>query len=279
MFVDKLKKNKINSAQLLLTLEDSEVRRRYLNVRKTISALHKQNIIPIINENDTVATEEIRFGDNDLLAAKISTLFQADLLVVLSSVDGLYTSEENIKNNKGDSLIKNVPRISAKIKKMAGKASEMGKGGMISKIQAAEICFKNKSDMVITSGKTKLKNIYDPTCGSGSLLLRVAKEVEVSEFYGQELNRTTFNLARMNMILHDVHYREFDIQQEDTLENPQHRNKRFEAIVANPPFSAHWKGAENPLNHEAIGLVFMSLNSSVFCSSSITTTSDVNSLP
>ncbi len=94
---------------------------------------------------------------------------------------------------------------------------------------------------IVTTGKTKLKSVYDPTCGSGSLLLRVAKEVdEVSNFYGQELNRTTYNLARMNMILHDVHYRKFDIKQEDTLEYPQHINLQFEAIVANPPFAAHW---------------------------------------
>jgi type I restriction enzyme M protein len=93
----------------------------------------------------------------------------------------------------------------------------------------------------VTTGKSKLKSVYDPTCGSGSLLLRVAKEVqEVSNFYGQELNRTTYNLARMNMILHDVHYRKFDIKQEDTLEHPQHIDMQFEAIVANPPFSAHW---------------------------------------
>lgn len=99
---------------------------------------------------------------------------------------------------------------------------------------------------LVTTGKTKLKSVYDPTCGSGSLLLRVAKEVEeVSNFYGQELNRTTYNLARMNMILHDVHYRKFDIKQEDTLEHPQHIEHQFEAIVANPPFSAQWSA--NPL--------------------------------
>lgn len=99
---------------------------------------------------------------------------------------------------------------------------------------------------LVTTGKTKLKSVYDPTCGSGSLLLRVAREVrEVSNFYGQELNRTTYNLARMNMILHDVHYRKFDIKQEDTLEHPQHIDKKFEAIVANPPFSAQWSA--NPL--------------------------------
>ncbi|MBI2417412.1 MAG: type I restriction-modification system subunit M [Ignavibacteriales bacterium] len=99
---------------------------------------------------------------------------------------------------------------------------------------------------LVTTGKSKLKSVYDPTCGSGSLLLRVAKEVkEVSNFYGQEMNRTTYNLARMNMILHGVHYRKFDIKQEDTLEHPQHRDIQFEAIVANPPFSAKWSA--NPL--------------------------------
>lgn len=99
---------------------------------------------------------------------------------------------------------------------------------------------------LVTTGKSKLKSVYDPTCGSGSLLLRVAKEVkEVSNFYGQEMNRTTYNLARMNMILHGVHYLKFDIKQEDTLEHPQHIDKQFEAIVANPPFSAQWSA--NPL--------------------------------
>ena len=99
---------------------------------------------------------------------------------------------------------------------------------------------------IVTTGKSKLKSVYDPTCGSGSLLLRVAKEVEeVNNFYGQEMNRTTYNLARMNMILHDVHYRKFDIKQDDTLEHPQHIEKQFEAIVANPPFSAQWSA--NPL--------------------------------
>src|SRR5690554_1614212 len=100
---------------------------------------------------------------------------------------------------------------------------------------------------LVTTGKTRLRSVYDPTCGSGSLLLRVAKEVEeVTNFYGQELNRTTYNLARMNMIMHDVHYRKFDIKQEDTLEHPQHLEHRFEAIVANPPFSANWSA--NPLH-------------------------------
>ncbi|EMI55094.1 type I restriction-modification system subunit M [Rhodopirellula sallentina] len=98
---------------------------------------------------------------------------------------------------------------------------------------------------LVTTGKKRLKTVYDPTCGSGSLLLRVAREVEeVGAFYGQELNRTTYNLARMNMILHDVHYRRFDLKQEDTLEHPQHSELRFEALVANPPFSAKWSARE-----------------------------------
>ncbi len=99
---------------------------------------------------------------------------------------------------------------------------------------------------IVTTGKSKLKSAYDPTAGSGSLLLRIAREVKnVSNFYGQELNRTTYNLCRMNMILHGVHYLKFDIKQEDTLEHPQHLGMTFEAIVANPPFSAQWSA--NPL--------------------------------
>ncbi|MEO8761614.1 MAG: type I restriction-modification system subunit M [Bacteroidia bacterium] len=98
---------------------------------------------------------------------------------------------------------------------------------------------------LVTAGKTKLKNVYDPTCGSGSLLLRVAKEANDKNliFYGQESNPTTYNLCRMNMIMHDVHYKKFDIKNDDTLERPQHIDNRFEAIVANPPFSAEWSAS------------------------------------
>ena len=88
----KLKKHNINAAQILLTLDDSEIRRRYLNARKTINALHVNNVIPIINENDTVATEEIRYGDNDRLAARVAQMIDADLLVLLSDIDGLYST-------------------------------------------------------------------------------------------------------------------------------------------------------------------------------------------
>ncbi|WFP96915.1 type I restriction-modification system subunit M [Acinetobacter sp. ANC 7201] len=94
---------------------------------------------------------------------------------------------------------------------------------------------------IVTQGKERLRSVYDPTCGSGSLLLRVKREVkDVDMIYGQEMNRTTYNLARMNMILHDVHFAKFDIKQENTLTRPQHLDKKFDAVVANPPFSAKW---------------------------------------
>ena len=90
---------------------------------------------------------------------------------------------------------------------------------------------------IVTQGKERLRAVYDPTCGSGSLLLRVKREVQdVDMIYGQEMNRTTYNLARMNMILHDVHFAKFDIKQENTLTRPQHLDKKFDAVVANPPF-------------------------------------------
>ena len=103
---------------------------------------------------------------------------------------------------------------------------------------------------IVSLGKNKLRNVYDPTCGSGSLLLRVSKEAQVGDFCGQELNQTTYNLARMNMILHGVKYADFDIKQGDSLEYPQHINTKFEAIVANPPFSAKWSADKSFLDDE-----------------------------
>jgi len=103
---------------------------------------------------------------------------------------------------------------------------------------------------IVTIDKTKLKSVYDPTCGSGSLLLRVSKEANISNFCGQELNQTTYNLARMNMILHDIHFKDFDIKQGDSLEDPQFLDQTFEAIVANPPFSAKWSADKKFLDDE-----------------------------
>jgi type I restriction enzyme M protein len=94
---------------------------------------------------------------------------------------------------------------------------------------------------IVTTGKKKIRSVYDPTCGSGSLLLRIGKEVEIGDFYGQEMNHTTYNLARMNLIMHNIQYHNFDIKNGDTLEEPHHLGMKFEAIVANPPFSMKWE--------------------------------------
>ena len=103
---------------------------------------------------------------------------------------------------------------------------------------------------IVTHNKPNLKNVYDPTCGSGSLMLRVAKESNVRLFYGQELTTTTFNLARMNMLLHDLRYTDLDIKNDDTLENPRHIDLRFEAVVANPPYSANWSADSKYLDDD-----------------------------
>ena len=103
---------------------------------------------------------------------------------------------------------------------------------------------------IVTLGKDRIKSAYDPTCGSGSLLLRISRECKVAHFYGQELNQTTYNLARMNMILHDVRFSQFNIEQGDTLEDPQHLDTQFEAVVANPPFSAKWSASDLFLSDE-----------------------------
>lgn len=151
---DALKKNKISAAQILLTLEDSEIRRRYLNVRKTINALHKKNIIPIINENDTIATEEIRFGDNDRLAARVAQMIDANLLILLSDVDGLYSESPN---NKKAKKIKDIYKIDSKIENMASKKfSNLGSGGMLTKIWAAKICMNSGCSAVISHSEKKL---------------------------------------------------------------------------------------------------------------------------
>jgi len=177
------------------------------------------------------------FEDLDLTSTKLGKTEEAKNRLIAKVLSHLDKIDFELKNHDRDVLGDAYEYLIAQFASGAGKkAGEFYTPQQVSKILAK----------IVTNKKTKLKSVYDPTCGSGSLLLRVAKEVEdVSNFYGQELNRTTYNLARMNMIMHDVHYRKFDIKQEDTLENPQHRDKRFEAIVANPPFSAHWSA--NPL--------------------------------
>jgi glutamate 5-kinase len=141
----------IETGQILLTLQDTEERRRYLNARSTISRLLGWRAVPVINENDTIATNEIRYGDNDRLAARVASMTSADLLVLLSDVDGLYDAPPT-ENSKAK-LVPLVPRITAEIEAMAGASgSELSRGGMLTKIEAGKIATTGGTHMVIASG-------------------------------------------------------------------------------------------------------------------------------
>jgi glutamate 5-kinase len=142
----------LTAGQILLTLGDTEERRRYLNARETIGKLLELGAVPVINENDTVATTEIRYGDNDRLAARVATMMSADLLILLSDIDGLYSAPPH--ENPSAQLIPLVPRVSAEIEAMAGTAgSELSRGGMRTKIEAAKIATAAGTHMVIASGR------------------------------------------------------------------------------------------------------------------------------
>jgi len=145
-------KNAIKISQILLTIDDTEQRRRSINAKRTIDNLLSMGIIPIVNENDTTATTEIKYGDNDRLAARVAQIISADCLILLSDVDGLYT--ENPKNNKKTQLIKIVKNIDKNIEKYASKTNSLyGSGGMKTKIEAAKICQLAGCYMAIANGK------------------------------------------------------------------------------------------------------------------------------
>ena len=222
----------------------------YLKPSQLFSSIASKNKISIeelektLNniESSTMGTDsEDDFGnlfeDLDLNSTKLGKTVDAREQLITKVIGHLDKIDFEIENIDSDVLGDAYEYLIAQFASGAGKkAGEFYTPQEVSKVLAK----------IVTTGKERLKNVYDPTCGSGSLLLRVAKEVkDVSQFYGQELNRTTYNLARMNMIMHDVHYQKFDIKQEDTLEKPQHVDMKFEAIVANPPFSAKWSA--NPL--------------------------------
>jgi glutamate 5-kinase len=156
-----LRTRSIVAAQVLVTLTDTEERRRYLNARATLSTLLAQKAVPVINENDTVATSEIRYGDNDRLGARVASMMSADVLVLLSDIDGLYSAPPN---QKGARFIAEVAAITPEIEAMAGKPiSGVGSGGMITKIEAAKIALSAGCNMVIASGHElhPLKRIMD----------------------------------------------------------------------------------------------------------------------
>src|SRR5262245_6307142 len=146
-----LEEKGVTVAQVLLTLEDSERRRRYLNARATLETLLELGALPVINENDTVATAEIRYGDNDRLAARVAQMASADCLLLLSDVDGLYTADPN--TNPGAQFIDRVLHITPEIEAMAGRTvSDVGSGGMATKIMAAKIAVSAGCHMCISAG-------------------------------------------------------------------------------------------------------------------------------
>jgi type I restriction enzyme M protein len=201
-----------------------------------------EDLAAILNniEQSTMGTDseddfDNLFEDLDLTSTKLGRTEAAKNSIIAKVLAHLDKIDFHLEDQSRDVLGDAYEYLIGQFASGAGKkAGEFYTPQEVSKVLAK----------IVTTGKTKLKTVYDPTCGSGSLLLRVAREVsEVGKFYGQELNRTTYNLARMNMILHGVHYQKFDIKQEDSLEHPQHFDLRAEAIVANPPFSAQWSAS------------------------------------
>jgi glutamate 5-kinase len=151
-WAEALGRHAISAGQILLTLSDTEERRRYLNARSTIAKLLEWRSVPVINENDTVATNEIRYGDNDRLAARVATMVSADLLVLLSDIDGLYDAPP-VKGASAK-LIPLVTRITPEVEAMAGTSgSELSRGGMHTKIEAGKIATTGGIHMVIASGR------------------------------------------------------------------------------------------------------------------------------
>lgn len=170
--------HKLHTAQVLLSAEDSEQRTRYLNARSTLSALLMLGVIPVINENDTVATAELKVGDNDQLAARVAQMVNADVLIVLSDVEGLYTA--NPATHTHATLIAEVSAITPEIFAMAGASrSAVSSGGMVTKLKAAEIALAGGCDMVIASGREKhpLKTLWT----GGKHTRFVAADVALSE--------------------------------------------------------------------------------------------------
>ena len=147
-----LARHGITVAQVLLTLDDSEERRRYLNARQTMATLLGLKAVPVINENDTVATDEIRFGDNDRLGARVAEMISADTLVLLSDIDGLYTGDP--RTDASATFIPEIREITPEIEAMGGNAaSEMSNGGMVTKLMAGRIAMAAGCRMAIADGR------------------------------------------------------------------------------------------------------------------------------
>lgn len=198
-------------------------------------------------EQSTMGTESEEdfanlFEDLDLTSSKLGKSEEDKNELIVKVMVHLEEVDFDLDNPNNDVLGDAYEYLIGKFASGAGKKA----GEFYTPQEVSSVLSK-----LVTVGKDRLKSVYDPTCGSGSLLLRVAKEVDnVGEFYGQESNPTTYNLCRMNMIMHGVHYSRFDVKNEDTLERPRHIEKRFDAVVANPPFSAKWSSDPLKMNDD-----------------------------
>ncbi|MBP9623219.1 MAG: type I restriction-modification system subunit M [Streptococcus sp.] len=181
------------------------------------------------------------FDDMDLSSSRLGNSVKArsaliaKVIINLNGIDFMHEDAEI--DVLGDAYEYLIGQFAANAGKKAG---EFYTPQQVSKILAK----------IVTLNKKDLKNVFDPTCGSGSLLLRIGDEAKVRHYYGQELNSTTYNLARMNMLLHEVSFQDFDIELGDTLEHPHFEDMRFEAVVANPPYSANWSADAKFLDDE-----------------------------
>ncbi|MEF9985394.1 MAG: type I restriction-modification system subunit M [Bacilli bacterium] len=191
--------------------------------------------------NESEDDFENLFADMDLNSSRLGkgeadrTKLIEKIMLKINDIDFHHEDAEiDVLGDAYEYLIGNFAASSGK------KAGEFYTPQQVSKILAK----------VVSLNKSTLKKLYDPTCGSGSLLLRVGKETKVSTYYGQEFNSTTYNLARMNMLLHGISFKHFDIKNDDTLEHPQHLDLKFDAIVANPPYSANWSSDQKFLDDE-----------------------------
>ena len=167
LFKKTFNSKKINLSQILITLEDTEQRRRAINAKRTFENLFELNFVPVVNENDSIATSEIKYGDNDRLASRVAQISGADCLILLSDVDGLYS--KNPKIHKNAKLIKEIKNIDSKIENFSSKStSEYGTGGMKTKIDAAKVCQVSGCYMAIANGliKRPIKNILEHNSGT-----------------------------------------------------------------------------------------------------------------
>ena len=181
------------------------------------------------------------FGDVDLTSLKLGKTVEDKNKMISEVIKHLNDINFNFEDTEMDVLGNAYEYLIGQFASNAGKKA----GEFYTPAQASKLLA-----MITTIGKDKIKSAYDPTCGSGSLLLKVAKYTNVASFYGQELNTTTYNLARMNMILHGVKFNDFEIKQGNTLGDPQHLDKRFDIVVANPPFSQKWSADDSFLSDE-----------------------------